>query len=373
MFNSQLRSVLVKLDSIWTQLGADRRTGSRTVPLHKFNRLMDIGTNDSAVGVCLWGPPGCGKSSAMSHIMDILQVEELIYVNSDDWVEFLASSYFSKSYETNCKEKHELYRTRASPVVIDAFLKRELDFKEKIRSLSLSQFGAFADEQNEDKRVLPATLYELMNRYFLAKFKHTVTLTEWDSFQEEYSALFVKEPNPGFLLYDIVPWWAKLNSKPFVLETTGRSFNVAFHRGSFADIPNIMYIPFVSDLDALKQRVHSREAQFGNPDAEFVETVFKNAYGANLVKVLDSGIYDQIVVQGNNRKNYVMVSLEKIEQDAANRFNYILVKEFADDLNEALYIKRLLEILYIPEELQAQNQLVYDTDTKQWSVGASQE
>jgi hypothetical protein len=143
-----------------------------------------------------------------------------------------------------------------------------------------------------------------------------------------------------------------------------------FHRESFADIPNIMYIPFVSDLAALKRRVHSRKEQFGNPTAEFVENVFKNAYGSNLVQVLDSGIYDQIVVQGNNRKNYVMVSLEKIQEDAANRFNYILVKEFADDLNEALYIKKLLQILYIPEELQAQNQLVYDTETKQWSVGA---
>jgi hypothetical protein len=40
-----------------------------------------------------------------------------------------------------------------------------------------------------------------------------------------------------------------------------------------------MYIPFVSDLDALKLRVHSREDQFGNPTAAFVEDVFKNAYG----------------------------------------------------------------------------------------------
>ena len=373
MFNSHLRSVLIKLDNIWTQLGADRRTGSQTVPLHKFNRLMDIGTSDTGVGVCLWGPPGCGKSSAMSHIKDILQVEDLICVNSDDWVEFLASNYFSISYGQNCSEKHELYRSHAGSDVIDAFLSKELVFKEKIRSLKFSEFKVVADELKEESKFLPVTLYALMSRYFLDRFKHTLEQTEWELFKSEHHSLFTKEPNPGFLLYDIVPWWAKLNNTHFVLETTGRSFSEPFHRGSFEGVPNIMYIPFVSDLNTLKKRVRSREEQFGNPNAEFVENVFKNAYGTNLVKVLDSGIYDQIVVQGNNRKNYVMMSLEKIQQDETNRFNYILVKEFADDINEALYIKRLLQMLYIPEDLQDQTQLVYDTETNQWSVGAPRE
>ncbi len=74
--------------------GQAGRSGSQIVPLHKFNRLMDIGTEDNAVGVCLWGPPGCGKSSAMTHIKEILQVEDLICVNSDDWVEFLQKDTF---------------------------------------------------------------------------------------------------------------------------------------------------------------------------------------------------------------------------------------------------------------------------------------
>jgi len=373
-----LRAEGVQLDNLCMQSGHGR-TGSQTVPLHKFNTLMDIGTSDKAVGVCLWGPPGCGKSSAISHIKTILQTEDLICVNSDDWVEFLASNYFTKRYAQNCAEKHRLYSGSAQKDQINAFLAGELEFKEKVRNTLFTGFRDLAAESTEKIEILPDSLYDLINKYFLVAFKHTILQLEWDDFKRQHPYLFKTEPNPGYLLYDIVPWWAKLNQKHFVLETTGRSYNPSFHRVSFGDVSNVMYIPFVGDLDILKGRVQARKEQFGNPDGDFVENVFKNAYGQNLVRVLDSGIYDQIVVQGNNFKNYVMISLEKMQNsstgagdESADGFSYILVKEFANDLKEALYIKELLHMLYIPAHLHDHQQLVYDSGAQQWSIGVPQ-
>jgi hypothetical protein len=66
----------------------------------------------------------------MTHIKEILKDNNPIYVNSDDWVEFLASTYFPVSYKKNSDEKHEVYRMRLQQP-IQEFLKKELKFKEK--------------------------------------------------------------------------------------------------------------------------------------------------------------------------------------------------------------------------------------------------
>ena len=64
------------------------------VPFLKFQQR-----SEKAIAVCLWGPPGCGKSSANTHIASLLQIDpdHLILINRDLWNESLACTYFGKS------------------------------------------------------------------------------------------------------------------------------------------------------------------------------------------------------------------------------------------------------------------------------------
>ena len=67
------------------------------VPFLKFQQR-----SEKAIAVCLWGPPGCGKSSANTHIASLLQIDpdHLILINHDLWNESLACTYFRKEYKT---------------------------------------------------------------------------------------------------------------------------------------------------------------------------------------------------------------------------------------------------------------------------------
>ena len=72
-------------------------------------------------------------------------------------------------------------------------------------------------------------------------------------------------------------------------------------------------------------------------------------------------LFEQIIIQGNNLVNYVMMSLEKVEGKG-----YILVKEFANDVHEAEYIKLVLGSLFIPPHLHHHSEIVYDMERREW-------
>ena len=58
--------------------------------LHHFQSA----SRKEPIGVCLWGPLGCGKSSAIAQIEAVTGTnsDDLMIINSDDWTVFLAKT-----------------------------------------------------------------------------------------------------------------------------------------------------------------------------------------------------------------------------------------------------------------------------------------
>jgi len=342
------------------------------VPIHKFkdSRIYSDEREEEkgkSLGVCLWGPPGCGKSSGFAHVKNILEVEEIILFNSDDFTEFLVTTFFMKTYLQLCKEKHSVYKE--APQLIATFAEKELSFKNSVRESKFDALCMMARHYGEiSGDMIPQSLYLLLNNYMASKFGEFIDEKQWDEFNAFWLSTkhirFEDFLNPGAALYEFGPWWAKKNGKFFVVETTGRTWNEKFHKWAFGGIRNLLYIPFVHDLAALCKRVEARQSQFGNPSPDFVKDVFNVAYGQNLISAIDSKLYDQIIVQGNSNVNYIMMSLEKFNTGDTN--GYVLVKEFASDIKEAIYIQALLHAMYIPPHMHHANTLMYDVDSKAW-------
>ena len=70
---------------------SQKPTDRALVPFQKFQTRSEKG-----IAVCLWGPPGCGKSSAITHIASLLEtdLDHLLIINRDLWNESLDCTYF---------------------------------------------------------------------------------------------------------------------------------------------------------------------------------------------------------------------------------------------------------------------------------------
>ena len=165
------------------------------------------------------------------------------------------------------------------------------------------------------------------------------------------------------ILFRFGVYFCKIFKKTFVMETTGKTYDSLFLEWCFRGIPNILYMPFIYDFGTLMKRVNNRLEQFGNAPQQYVEEAFQNAYGKNLLEILHMNLFDQIIVQGNNLVNYVMMSLEKLDG-----IGYILVKEFANDVHEAEYIRLILGSLFVPDHLHHHSDIVYDMRKGEWEA-----
>ena len=148
-------------------------------------------------------------------------------------------------------------------------------------------------------------------------------------------------------------------NKSYIIEILGKSFSEDLMRKQVGSENNLLYIPFIDNLPALESRVAQRN-QFGSPNVDEILMFYQNSYGTSLLKALDSGIFSQIIIQGNNTHNYVMLSLERITPKG-----YILVKEAANNIQEALYIRAVLQALLIPDMFHGARALLYKDGT--WS------
>ena len=135
-------------------------------------------------------------------------------------------------------------------------------------------------------------------------------------------------------------------NKSYIIEILGKSFSEDLMRKQVGSENNLLYIPFID--------------KFGSPNVDETLMFYQNSYGTSLLKALDSGIFSQIIIQGNNTHNYVMLSLERITPKG-----YILVKEAANNIQEALYIRAVLQALLIPDMFHGARALHYEHGT--WS------
>jgi len=336
------------------------------VPIHKFFPII----KNKPVGVCLWGPPGSGKSSGLAHVKHILGDSKLFDFNTDAFVEFLLNTLFQKTYTNFIARKHEIFK-RGNPSDKAKCLGEEESFYMEVRSCKFKDLYAKMEEYGESVKDMPESLNSLFNLCFVQKYATVIQKKQWDQFLVYLHSKYEingDTATPTRIMSIFLPWWSRLNHHSFVVETTGRVWYSEYMLEVFSGIRNILYMPFIYNLEELQARVGRREEQFGNPTPDFVDNVFKSAYGTNLISVLDSFIFDQVIIQGNNVVNYVMMSLERI-QATDSTYGYILVKEFANDIHEAEYIKLLLGCLFIPSHLHLERSILYDIRSKRWVRG----
>ena len=331
---------------------------------HKKSQFSNHSEKDM-LSVCLWGPPGSGKSSALAHIKFMLDDETILFINMDTWADYWIKHLFPHTF-TNFV--HDRAQASVNETTWNAHIDREAKFKLSIRDQPFHNLQMQVAETQETTEC-PQSLYDMMQKFFMIFFEIHIDLPIWQQFCSFWKTFqpdmdLETKASTAFVYYRFAPWWAKQTMKRFILETTGRVFDPVFLQYAFSGTKNILYIPFVYDLSELESRVKARSHQFGNPPLHFVSNIFERAYGYNLIQVIDSALFDQIVIQGNHSVNYVMMSLELVV--IAGKSTYILVKEQANDMNEAIYIQALLHAMFIPPELHTEKSLVYDTMNKLW-------
>ena len=290
------------------------------VPFLKFQQR-----SKKAIAVCLWGPPGCGKSSANTHIASLLQIDpdHLILINRDLWNESLACTYFRKEYKT-------LLSARESRTVFNS-----LGQKQYTTSEEELQFWRFLLESPlnmlrcRDGNTLPSKMYTIFKHYFLRYFRAVLSKEDWESFwrhEHDTEEGASETRSVCNIFYAIATWWMQTYNKSYIIEISGKSFSETLMRKQVGSENNLLYIPFIDDLPALQSRVAQRN-QFGSPNVNEIVEFYQNSYGTSLLQALNSGIFSQIIIQGNNTHNYVMLSLERITPKG-----YILVKEAANNI-----------------------------------------
>ena len=81
------------------------------VPIHHFvkakhdefmspNQPLHSSSKKDVLGVCLWGPPGSGKSSAPAHIQFLLGEDHILMFDNDAWSDYWLKHLFPVTYET---------------------------------------------------------------------------------------------------------------------------------------------------------------------------------------------------------------------------------------------------------------------------------
>jgi hypothetical protein len=345
-------------------------THLKQVHIQKFaNQELDLTSN---LSICLWGPPGCGKSSAKVHLENLLRVDTLLVFNRDDWNEFIAAHYFRDEYTYLMDERRkrserkggdglESFRSLSDETIVRSHNQIFVSSDEELAFWRELMTGSYNQLRQKAGNTLPDDIYDIYFEYFLTNLKITLERADFMEFIDLWHK--GKYPENVFdagictILYRFGPWWARLKEVHFLLELSGNTFNQSNYIDMFGTSNNLLYIPFIDDLDILKSRVSHRN-QFGSPNISQLPEFYANSYGTNLLKALQSRMFSQIIIQGNSKLNYVMLSLERVN-DEYTGINYILVKELANNYEEALYIKAILQALFIPDHMHAHNNLIY--------------
>jgi hypothetical protein len=304
-------------------------------------------------------------------------VDTLLVFNRYDWNEFIAAHYFRDEYMYLMDERRRRSERKGGDglesfrsLSRDTADKREQTFassEEELLFWRELMAGSYNQLRQKPGNKLPDDIYEIYFEYFLHNLKITLERDSFDNFLRLWHGKYPEDPfDTGIctILYRFGPWWARTKRVHFLLELSGNSFNELNYVDMFGTSKNLLYIPFIDDLDTLKSRVSHRN-QFGSPNISQLPEFYANSYGTNLLKALESKMFSQIIIQGNSKLNYVMLSLERVD-DKYTGINYILVKEFANNYEEALYSKAILQALFIPAHMHAHNRLIYMNS--RWSL-----
>ena len=322
--------------------------------LHHFQSA----SRKEPIGVCLWGPPGCGKSSAIAQIEAVTGTnsDDLMIINSDDWTVFLAKTYFADTYRSfiHAREVTNAHHTAY------ASSEDELVFWRMVMD---TPYPRLLQTENN---TLPRDMFDVYAKYFLEKFSSVLMPNTWERFWENppsdaTGVLNRTLSSPRNILYALAPMQAKEKRRTFVMEYAGRFFDRDGLQLNFLGIRNLLYIPFIDNMALLQNRVAQRN-QFGSPNIDVIPEFYTRAYGDSLLRAIESRIFDQILIESNNIHRFVMLSLERLPDG-----HYILAREAANTKEEALYIKAILQALLVPEVLHGTSNLKYDTSTSKWS------
>lgn len=348
---------------LWQFTASSAATAS-TIHAHRKNS-----DEQETIAVCLWGPPGCGKSSAIAQIQLLINNDNPICVfNTDFWMDYWIQTVFSQEHEHYIKEHERVLVHGTEEEQAEERLQANT-FKREIRFLKIKAFVARAMAQKCPD--FPHTMYEMLYHFFIRNLRKVIDLSEWEQFVQMWSIHHQGEnieetlsTTEIFLRFGV--WWSKQHNRKFILEMSGRDLGPdAYLEYCFGGAKNMLYIPFVYDVRILEARVAGRAHQFGNPTNKVINEAFAVSYGPNLLKAMDRMVFDLILFQSNaTNYAYIMMSLERVLLDGA--YCYVLTKEQANDLHEALYVQQFLHALCIPPHMHNTGTLVFDVAQRRW-------
>jgi hypothetical protein len=314
-------------------------------------------TVQESVGIMLWGPPGCGKSSSAQRLMD--QYSPMYFINTDAIVECLIHNYFHAKFKEikrkdNTSEKQAFY-----------WKMRNCTFDEICHGDSDVTFGAIIDTVFNDvfRGVGENPTNIEIRRFSIYNFRNT-----HDFGRELDPSQFYHEKSMESKVTDFTSnlaiFLAKTRGCHFMIETTGGSFDREWAASTF-NVHNILQIVYVSSPDTLIDRVSRRHGQWINAEPDRIRTTYNLSYIDSFPAAVQSEIFDEIIIDVNDHTPLRVVHLEKPlyresklgKRESQRSTPYTIAQKLKEETrdrlpteNEHNFIARLFEHSGLPNE-----------------------
>jgi GTPase SAR1 family protein len=294
----------------------------------------NIPHNESkSVGVMLWGPPGCGKSSSAYRLIEAYK--PMYFINTDTIVESIIKNYFHYEYTTMTRKKKH---------------KMKEEFYWWIRKCNFQTIMMRTYE----------TYIDVILRIFYDVFKDIVYPNSFDIdlyIQREYRYKNFWMTGVYKFIMDFSIHFAKQHNQNFMIETIGRNFHIDFVKSIF-NVHNILQVVFVSSPETLIDRVSRRNSQLINSSPNEIRNIYDDSYFHNFAVAVKSEIFHEIIVDVNDTSLLRVIHLKKIEfKKYAHRQRYPYILEETASFqsripteSEKHFIKKLFSHANLPQE-----------------------
>lgn len=306
------------------------RTFSEPEPSHRSFSFQEN------VGVLLWGPPGCGKSSSAQMHMHLHS--PMYFINTDSIVESMINNFFDNEF---------FYVKNSDPQTKQTFY----------WNVRLCTFGHILSEHNvSDKDIINTIFSEVFSMVELP------TPYEITRFQVSKAITNITNVKINDYIGDLAIFLAKHRGHSFMIETTGGSFDADWASSVFGDIKSVLQIVFVSSPETLINRVQKRTNQLVNATPDRIISTYNLSYYDKFADALNSNIFDDIIVDINDNVAMTVLHVEKIKAKSfkRQRFPYTITKAaihkshhrvHPPTAQELEFIHRLFSNTNIPSEL----------------------
>jgi GTPase SAR1 family protein len=285
------------------------------------------------VGIMLWGPPGCGKSSSTYRLIEAYK--PMYFINTDAIVESIIKNYFHYEYTTITYSRSHENREQFYWWI------RKCNF----HTIMMKTYKTYID---------------VILRLFYDVYKDIVYPNAFDIdlyIQKEYRHKNFWMTSVYKFVMDFSIHFAKQHNQNFMIETIGRSFHVDFVKSIF-NVHNILQVVFVSSPETLIDRVSQRTSQLINSSPAEIRNIYDDSYFHNLAVAVKSEIFHEIIVDVNDTSLLRVIHLKKADfrkYGHRQRYPYILeetasFRSRVPTESEKRFIKKLFSHANLPDE-----------------------